>query len=113
MTETALNYLALWIVIAVVAAGTFCLRSCLILLFGWIGAVPARLEAALRFVPAAVLAALAIPAFVVLDGTVALTVTNERLVAGAAGTLVAWRTENMLLTIAVGMTVLWVIAFLV
>lgn len=106
---TGIDPLAIWIVIFAVAAGTFILRSCFILLFGWVGEIPPPLENALRFVPAAVLAGLAFPAFVSIDGAVVLSLGNERLVAGSVATIVAWRTENMLVTIAVGMVVLWVL----
>lgn len=106
---TGFDAWTLWLVIAAVAAGTYALRSSFILLFGWIGEAPPRLENALRFVPAAVLAGLAFPAFVSLDGGLALSLGNERLIAGALATVVAWRTENMLATIAVGMAALWIL----
>ena len=101
---------ALWLAIVVVAIGTFVLRSSLILLFGRTGELPSRLRAALRFVPAAVLAALAFPAFVYLDGSLVLSPSSERLVAGGLATAVAWRTENMLATIGVGMATLWLLS---
>lgn len=105
---TDLTSFGLWIVIGLVAGGTFGLRASIILLFGWLGDMPPRVQNALRFIPAAVLAGLAFPSFVYLDGALAVTAGNERLLAGVFATIVAWRTENMLLTIAVGMVVLWV-----
>lgn len=110
MTVTGLDTLAIWVVIVVVAVGTFALRSSFILLFGWVGEIPSRPRAALRFVPAAVLAGLAFPAFVYLDGSLVLSPSNERLIAGGLATVVAWRTENMLATIAVGMAMLWLLS---
>jgi branched-subunit amino acid transport protein len=67
--------------------------------------VPPRLERALRYVPAAVLAALVVPAVVAADGSPTL-LGNDRLLAGAAAALVAWRTESVLATIVVGMVAL-------
>lgn len=107
MTTTGLDLGALWVVIVAVIIGTYAFRLSFLLLSGWIGDFPPRLEAALRFVPAAVLAGLAFPAFVYLDGSLALSPGNERLIAGGVATVVAWRTENMLATIAVGMATLW------
>ena len=109
MTAGSLNLWAIWMVIAAVAVGTYALRLSFLLLFGWIGEFPARLKTALRFVPAAVLAGLAFPAFVYLDGSLVLSAGNERLIAGGIATVVAWRTENMLATIAVGMATLWLL----
>ena len=73
----------------------------------------ARLEPVMEYVPAAVLAALVAPSFVVQDATVAETVVNERLLAGVGVFLVAWVSENMLASIAIGMAVFWMVRFLV
>lgn len=109
MTATDLTAGAIWVIIVTVAVGSFALRSSLIVLSGWVGELRARPRAALRFVPAAVLAGLAFPAFVYLDGALMLTPSNERLIAGGVATVVAWRTENMLATLAVGMATLWLL----
>lgn len=95
-----------WLAIAVIGAGTFLLRFSFLFVFEYLETVPAGLERGLRFVPAAVLAALVVPAVVVLDGTLAVTPGNPRLVAAGIAALVAWRTENILATIVVGMTAL-------
>lgn len=104
-----------WLVWAVIVVGglvTFAFRSCFVFLFGRVGSIPPRVERALEFVPAAVLAALVAPALLVLEGRIAVGPGNERLLAAAAGTIVAWETENMLATIAVGMAVFWALRFL-
>jgi branched-subunit amino acid transport protein len=44
---------------------------------------------------------------------VTLAFETPKLVAGAAAALVAWRTENVLATIAVGMVVLWTVGAVV
>ncbi|PSQ33660.1 branched-chain amino acid ABC transporter permease [Halobacteriales archaeon QS_9_70_65] len=94
-----------WAVVVAVGVGTFCIRFSFIYLFEYLSEVPGGLERALRLVPAAVLSALVVPA-VVVDGSPALSPDNGRLLAAGAAAVVAWRTENILATIAVGMAVL-------
>lgn len=94
-----------WPAILAIAVGTFVLRFSFLYLVERFEAVPPRLELALTFVPAAVIAALVAPALLVVDGSPAL-VGNERLLAGAVAAVVAWRTENVLATAVVGVAVL-------
>jgi len=95
----------IWVIVGVVAAGTLGLRWSFIGLVG--GRVPAPVQRALRFVPAAVLAALTVPALLRLEGTIDVSLDNHRLIAGAVAGLIAWTTRNVLATIGVGMIVLW------
>lgn len=113
MASTGFGSDVLWLVIAVVAVGTFLIRLSFIQLFGRMDAVPARVEHALRFVPAAVLTALVAPAYVPLDAAMVPTPDPVRLVAGGVAVLVAWRTESVVKTLAAGMVVLWVLGALV
>jgi branched-subunit amino acid transport protein len=100
-----------WGIIAVVGVLTFALRLSFIALFGYLDEVPSGVERGLRYVPAAVLAALVLPAFVtVRPGSGALAL--DRLVAGGLAGAVAWRTENVLATMAAGMGALWAVRFL-
>lgn len=101
-----MSVFALWCTIGAVALGTFAFRVSLIHLFGRVD-VPPVVEQALRFVPPAVLAVLVLPALVYPDGTLNLSLANERLWAGliAAGT--AWGTRSVVLTLVVGMGTLW------
>lgn len=103
----------LWVVIVAVAVGSYGLRVSFVALLGRLDEVPRLAERILRFVPAAVLAALVLPGLLVVDGSLALSVGNERLVAGALAALVGWRTENMFATITVGMVALWTLRFVV
>ncbi|RME79183.1 MAG: AzlD domain-containing protein [Chloroflexi bacterium] len=96
-----------WIIVGM-AVGAYTLRAFFILLFGRIG-MPSLLERALRFVPPAVLSALVIPALLFQGGRLNLSWGNERMIAGAAALLVAWRTRSILATLAVGMGLLWVL----
>lgn len=93
-----------WLAIVAVGVGTFCLRASFLYLYERIDLSP-RAERALELVPAAVLAALVAPALLAPDGGIAV-VGNDRLLAGAAAVVVAWRTEDVLATIVVGMAVL-------
>lgn len=102
----------IWSVIVAAAVGSFLLRLSFIGLFGYVDEVPPLLERALRYVPAAVLSALVLPGLVLVDGSLALSPSNERLIAGAFAAVVAWRTESMLATIGGGMGVLWTLTYL-
>lgn len=95
-----------WLAILAIGAGTFLIRFSFIYLFEYLSEVPEDLERALRFVPPAVLAALVVPAVVVIDGSTALSPGNDRLVAATVAAVVAWRTEDILATIAVGLVAL-------
>jgi branched-subunit amino acid transport protein len=63
----------------------------------------------LRFVPAAVLTAMVIPLLFYEDGALEVSLGNERLPAGLAAALIAWRTRNVLLTLGGGMATLWIL----
>lgn len=111
MTTQPLSNALVWVVILGASVGTFAIRLSFIALFGRFE-VPPRLEQALKFVPAAVLTALVAPRLVYLDGTLALGLGNERLLAGALAAVVARRTGSMLWTIVVGMVALWTLEWL-
>ena len=102
-----------WVAIVAIGAITYGIRLSFIHLFGRIDGVPDRVRRPLRYVPPAVLAALVLPDLVVLRPSVAATLVDERLIAGLAAAAVAWRTENVFATIAVGMAVLWLLRFVV
>jgi branched-subunit amino acid transport protein len=97
---------SIWLLFVAIGLGTFVLRFLFIYLFGKIE-MPEWLRRALRFVPAAALAALVFPALTHPGGHFDLSLQNFRLLAGIAGAIVAWRTRNVLLTILVGMVLLW------
>lgn len=109
----ALSTTTIWLAIAGGTIGTYLLRVSFIAVLGKVDTVPPRIEYVLGFVPAAVLAALVFPPILAPDGAFALSPGNEQLVAGSVAALVAWRTESMLATIAVGMGVLWALLWLV
>lgn len=101
-----------WAIIIVIGVLTVVIRASFILLWGRMD-VPKGLQRALRFVPSAVLSAIIAPELLIRDGSLALSLGNARLIAGLLAILVAWRTRNVLLTIAVGMLALWGLQWLV
>jgi len=103
--------LAIWGVILALGIVTYLIRLSFIHLFGRINQVPARVKLFLKFVPAAVLAALVAPQLVTPSPDVAAMVLDERLFAGAVAAVVAWWRGDILLTIIVGMLALWTLQF--
>lgn len=110
MVVDALGSVRLWLVVAGAAIGSYLLRVSFITVFGRIDTVPPRVKTTLSMVPPAVLAALVVPELVLSDGALALTLGNDRLVAGSVAAVVAWHTEDMLATVVVGMAVLYALA---
>ena len=93
--------MTIWTVIALAGVGSFLLRlSFLALVRG--DQVPDLAQRALRLVPAAVLAALVVPA---------VTPSGDwtRPAAAVVAALAAWRTRSMLWTLVAGMGVLWLV----
>ncbi len=103
--------LSVWFLFILLAVGTFTLRFSFIYLFGKVE-MPDWLRGALRFVPPSVLAALVFPALTYPNGALDLSLDNIRLLAGLGGALIAWKTRNVLWTIAVGMVLFWALQWL-
>lgn len=99
--------MSIWLTMFLAGLATFLTR----LSFIWLAGrreMPGWLQHGLRYVPPAVLTAIIFPEVFIRDGELVLSpLANLRVLAGAAAALVAWRTHNTLLTIAVGMVVLW------
>lgn len=98
----------LWLIVAGISLGAYAARVSFLLLAGRVP-MPVFVKRALRFVPPAVLAAIVLPALLVRDNAIDLALTNDRLIAGLAAGVVAWRTRNVILTIVVGMGLLWLL----
>lgn len=98
----------LWLVIFGMTLVTFLPRLSVIALLRR-EALPPGLARALRFVPPAALSAIIFPALVMPDGTPDLSTANARLLTGLVAAIVAWRSRNTLLTIGVGMLLLWLL----
>lgn len=97
-----------WLIIAAMGLVTYALRFSMIALAGRVE-LPPLVKRGLRFVPPAVLSAIILPELLYPGGAFMLTLTNIRLLAGVLATLVAWRTRNVLVTIAAGMAAFWIL----
>lgn len=101
----------LWLLVLGMGIITFGLRLALILGANHLR-LPLALEQGLKFAPPAVLSAIIALEVIAPADIVDLRLTNFRFVAGLVATFVAWRTRNVLLTIAVGMVMLWLLQWL-
>ena len=102
----------IWLVMLFGGLITFGMRFSFIYLFGRFH-IPETLRRALHYVPPAVLSAIIFPEILLHDGKLALTLGNDRLLAGLVAVLVAWWTKNTLLTILAGMAALLVMQFVI
>ena len=100
------NTRELWGIIAIASIMLWGLRSSFVV---WLDPerFPAWVQRGLRFVPAAALTTLIVPALVVRQGEVAIAVDNARLWAGIAAGIAAWRGMGVLAIVGIGMGVLW------
>ncbi|WP_108652533.1 AzlD domain-containing protein [Dongshaea marina] len=100
----------IWIILLAGSLGTFAFRYS----FLWLAdryQMPQTLRSLLKYVPAAVLAALVTPAVM----TPAINSSNwhdPRLIAGIVALAIAWRTRNTLLTLIGGMLMMWLCLWL-
>lgn len=100
----------LWLVVLAAALGTYALRVSFVTLFGRVDDVPPRVKRVLAFVPPAVLAALVLPELVLYGDGLSVSLANDRLIAGLIAAGVAWKTEDMLATVVVGMLALYALS---
>jgi len=98
----------LWLIIIGMGIITYAIRLSMIVLSGQID-LGDHLQRALRYVPTAVLSAIILPEMVQPGGTLDLSLSNERLLAGVIAIVVAWYTKNMIWTVAIGMISLWIL----
>ena len=92
---------SVWATIFIAGAGTFAMRASFIAAADRLVDVPSWAQRILRQIPPAALASLVVPALVRPEGE--LDLTHPRFIAGIAAAVVAWRTNNVLATLAVGM----------
>jgi branched-subunit amino acid transport protein len=96
----------LWLIIILSGLTTYGIRLSFIAAHGRV-AMPLWATRALTFVPMAVLSAIILPEVVVRNELVDLSAGNPRWIAALLAVLVAWRTKNVWLTIAIGMLALY------
>lgn len=102
-----MSALVWWVVILAVGALNFLSRLSFIALFSRIE-MPRFAARALRFVPAAMLTAIIVPAVVfVAPSTLVFSYTNPKLVAALLASFVAWRTKSAMATMGSGIIALW------
>lgn len=91
----------MWLAIVLAGAGTYAQRASFLAFAHRLTEVPAAAARILRQIPAAVLAALVVPALVRPEGT--LDLWQPRLIAGVLAAVVSWKTRSVGATLAVGM----------
>jgi branched-subunit amino acid transport protein len=101
--------MTIWLIIIGMGIVTYAIRLSLIVLLGRIN-VPPTMQRALRFVPPAVFSAIIFPEVLRPSGALDISLGNNRLIAGVLAAVVAWRTKNVFLSIAVGMIALWILS---
>ena len=96
-----------WLIIIAVGILNYLSRVSFIALFARVD-MPPPIARALRFVPAAMLTAIVVPAIVfAAPATLSFSYTNPKLVAALIAAGVAWRTRNVTATMLGGMAALW------
>jgi branched-subunit amino acid transport protein len=97
-----MNTLDTWLTILLLTVATIVTR-CTFFLLGHAVKLPPRVQHALRYAPAAALAAIVAPDLVLVNGALQLSVFNPKLMAGVAAAAFFLTTRHMLGTIIVGM----------
>lgn len=98
----------IWLTIILLTLATLLTRSSLFLL-GHAVKLPPRVQHALRYAPAAALAAIVAPDLLMTGGAVSVTWMNPKLMAGLGATLFFMTTRHLLGTILVGMALFTVL----
>jgi branched-subunit amino acid transport protein len=100
-----MNNMEIWVDIAVLTVATI-LTRCLVFMFPNAIKLPPKAQHALRYAPAAALAAVILPdLFYNNSGVFDLGLTNPKLLAGIGALIFCYLTRKMLGTIVVGMTI--------
>lgn len=99
---------SLWLIFLLIGLATFLPRASFIVLGGRV-ALPPVVQRALRYAPAAALAAIVVPDVVLVAGS--LQPFNPKLAAAAAAVAVGLRWRNPWLPFIAGMAVLWGLRF--
>lgn len=94
----------IWITIGLLTAATI-LTRCSFFLFGNAVKLPPKVQHALRYAPAAALAAILAPDLLMSGGQVSLGLTNPKLVAGICAAVFFLLTRRMLGMIVTGMVI--------
>jgi branched chain amino acid efflux pump len=108
-----IRQLTIWLLIFAVGAVTYAARLSFIAFFAR-REMPPLLAEALKHVPVAMLTAIVVPAIVfIAPGELRIDPGNAKLIAALVAGAVAWWRQSAVLTIAVGMIVLWLLGYVV
>ncbi len=107
-----LSELEVWFVVIGVAVVTYALRASFVLGIDYLGEFPPTVDRVIPFFPIAILSALVVPNLFLIDGAVTIGSHNPELVAGLVAFAAAWYSDNMLVTVSVGMLTLWGLVWL-
>ena len=99
-----MNSFDTWLTIVLLTLATILTRSSFFFL-GHAVKLPPKVQHALRYAPAAALAAIVAPDLVMAEGALHLTLTNPKLVAGLGATVFFLTTRHLLWTIVFGMAI--------
>ena len=99
--------MTIWLTILGMALVTYATRA--IMLLALRGEVAPWLQRWLGYVPVALFTALILPPLLLSGGERPALVLGPALPAGVVGALVAWRSGNVLLTIAAGLAAFWLL----
>ena len=106
-----MNALEVWIVVAGLTLVTIVTRSGLLMLGDRVE-LPARVQQGLRYAPVCALMALIGPELALVDGQLAMSLANPKLVAGVAAAGIVLATHNMVFAMTIGMAVFAALRFL-
>ncbi len=106
-----MSTLDFWIVTLSIAGGTYALRGIFVFIIGRV-TLSDSVKTLLRYIPPSVFAALTIPPIFLHQGSVDWLGGKERVIAGIAAAVVAWKTRNMILLLLVGMGMLYLLQWL-
>lgn len=90
-----------WLILGMTAV-TFGVRYPVLALVGQIE-LPEPVFRALKYVPVAVLTAIVVPAVLMPDDELTISLQNAEMIGAIVAVLVAWRTRSLLWTIVIGM----------
>lgn len=108
-----MNALDTWLTIALLTVATLLTRASSFILFGKAIKLPPKLQHALRYAPAAALAAIVVPDLVFTDSVIHLSWTNPKLMAGIGAVLFFLATRHLLGTIVAGMALFTILRLVV
>ncbi|HYD79488.1 MAG TPA: AzlD domain-containing protein [Paucimonas sp.] len=97
-----MSALEVWLTIGLMTLATLITRTSLFLLGGAVR-LPPRVQHALRYAPAAALAAIVVPDLVLTGGALDVSLANPKLLAGIGAAVFFLATKRLLSTIVLGM----------